>query len=75
VISGQMATTTTVVPPPLSYCRTLAAMYRRNVATNQSDVVAGNALADCENGNYGKGIATLERLVTDAKMTLPPRGY
>jgi hypothetical protein len=32
-------------------------------------------LADCENGNYGKGIATLERLVTDAKMTLPPRGY
>ncbi|HEY6717504.1 MAG TPA: OmpA family protein [Reyranella sp.] len=76
VIGGQMASTTTVgVPPPLSYCRTLAAMYRRNVATNQSDVVAGNALADCENGNYGKGIATLEKLLTDARMTLPPRGY
>jgi hypothetical protein len=75
VIGGQMATTTMVVPPPLSYCRTLAAMYRRNVATNQADVVAGNALADCENGNYGKGIPTLEKLLTDAKMTLPPRGY
>ncbi len=76
VIGGQMASTTTVgVPPPLSYCRTLAAMYRRNIANSNSDSIAGNALADCENGNYGKGIAVLERLVTDAKMTLPPRGY
>ena len=63
------------VPLPLDYCRRLAALYRRNVATNSSDVVAGNALARCEAGAYDEGVPTLERLLTNARVPLPPRGY
>jgi hypothetical protein len=75
VIGGQMATAPVAVAPPLDYCRRLAALYRRNVATNQSDVVAGNALARCEAGAFDEGIPTLERLLTNARVQLPPRGY
>jgi OmpA family len=75
VVGGQMATAPVAVPPPLDYCRRLAALYRRNVATNQSDVVAGNALARCEAGAYDEGVPTLERLLTNARIPLPPRGY
>ena len=76
VIGGQMAQAAPMaVPPPLDYCRRLAALFRRNVATNQSSVVAGNALARCEAGSYDEGIPTLERLLTDARVPLPPRGY
>jgi hypothetical protein len=74
-IAGQMATAPVAVPPPLDYCRRLAALYRRNVATNSSDVVAGNALARCEAGAYDEGVPTLERLLTNARVQLPPRGY
>jgi hypothetical protein len=75
VIGGQIATAPTAIPPQLDYCRRLAALYRRNVATNQSDVVAGNALARCEAGSYDEGIPALERLLTNARVQLPPRGY
>jgi len=75
VIGGQMATAPVAVPLPLDYCRRLAALYRRNVATNSSDVVAGNALARCEAGAYDEGVPTLERLLTNARVPLPPRGY
>ena len=76
VIGGQMAQAAPVaVPLPLDYCRRLAALYRRNVATNSSDVVAGNALARCEAGAYDEGVPTLERLLTNARVPLPPRGY
>jgi hypothetical protein len=75
VISGQVAMAPVAVPPPLDYCRRLAALWRRNVATNSSDVVPGNALARCEAGAYDEGIPTLERLLTNARVPLPPRGY
>ena len=76
VIGGQMAAAPPVaVPPPLDYCRRLARLWRTNVATNSSDAVAGNALARCEAGSYDEGIPTLERLLTNARVQLPPRGY
>jgi hypothetical protein len=58
----------------LAYCRTMSQMYRRNVAAAQADADAGNALAKCEAGDFAAGIPVLEKLLTDARMTLPKRG-
>jgi hypothetical protein len=76
VIGGQMAGAPPVaVPLPLDYCRRLSALYRRNVAQTNADAVAGAALARCEAGAYDEGIPTLERLLNNARVPLPPRGY
>jgi hypothetical protein len=76
VIGGQMAQAVPVaIPPQLSYCRALSALYRRNVAQSNADAVAGAALARCEAGAYDEGIPTLERLLNNARVPLPPRGY
>ncbi len=65
-------------PPPiatndLAYCQSLSALYRRNVSNSNSDSVAGDALAKCQAGDTATGIAVLSKLLTDAKVTLPPR--
>jgi hypothetical protein len=57
----------------LAYCRAMSALYRRNVSNSNSDAVAGDALAKCEAGQTAVGIPVLERLLTDAKVTLPKR--
>jgi len=77
VIDGGMAavTTTTVTTDPLSYCRALSALYRRNVSNSNADSQAGAALAECEAGRTDKGIPMLERILTDSKIPLPRRGY
>jgi hypothetical protein len=76
VIGGQMAQGVPVaIPPQLSYCRALSALYRRNVANSNADAIAGAALARCEAGAYDEGIPTLERLLNNARVPLPPRGY
>jgi OmpA family len=76
VIGGQMAQAVPVaVPPPLDYCRRLSALYRRNLANSNADAIAGAALARCEAGAYDEGIPTLERLLTNGRIPLPPRGY
>jgi hypothetical protein len=73
---GMAATTTTVVTTdPLSYCRALSALYRRNVGNGNADSQAGAALAECESGRTDKGIPMLERILTDAQVPLPRRGY
>ena len=71
----EIAVAGTVAAPTndLAYCRTMSAMYRRNISNSNSDSVAGDALAKCEAGQTAVGIPVLERLLTDAKMTLPPR--
>jgi hypothetical protein len=73
---GQSVTTVTyVTTDPLSYCRALSQVYRRNISNSNADAVAGAALAECEAGQTDKGIPTLERLLTDAKIPLPKRQY
>jgi len=71
VISGQMAAVP--VSNDLAYCRALSSQYRRLLGGTQSDVIAGDALARCEAGDTGYGIATLTKILTDAKVALPPR--
>ena len=57
----------------LAYCRAMSQLYRRNVSNSNSDSVAGDALAKCEAGQTSVGIPVLEKLLTDAKITLPKR--
>ena len=57
----------------LAYCRAMSQLYRRNVSNSNSDSVAGDALAKCEAGQTAGGIPVLEKLLTDAKITLPKR--
>ena len=77
MLDGGMAATTTtyVTSDPLSYCRALSALYRRNVANGNADSQAGGALAECEAGRTDKGIPMLERILTDSQIPLPQRGY
>jgi len=62
-------------PPPneLAYCQALSASYRRNVSNSNADAIAGDALAKCQAGDTKTGIPILEKLLRDAKVTLPPR--
>ena len=68
-IAGAMAAPTN----DLAYCRAMSQLYRRNVSNSNSDSVAGDALAKCEAGQTAVGIPVLEKLLTDAKVTLPKR--
>ncbi len=71
----EIAVAGTVAAPTndLAYCRAMSALYRRNISNSNSDSVAGDALAKCEAGQTAVGIPVLERLLTDAKVTLPKR--
>jgi hypothetical protein len=57
----------------MAYCAALSASYRRNVSNSNSDAIAGDAMAQCQAGNTAVGIPVLERILRDAKVTLPPR--
>jgi hypothetical protein len=67
----------------LAYCARLSDMYvryigdptgSRNMGAITPDVVGGVAVAKCRAGNPGESIPVLERLLTNAGFTLPPRG-
>ncbi len=65
-----------MAPPPtneLAYCQALSASYRRNVSNSNADAIAGDALAKCQAGDTKTGIPVLEKLLRDAKVSLPPR--
>ena len=55
----------------LEYCQHLSRLYRRNVAQSNADSVAGTALAQCEAGDFARGIPTLVRLLNDARFDFP----
>jgi hypothetical protein len=65
-----------------AYCAKLSDMYLRYVGPSPysrrmdatPDVVGGVAVAKCHEGNAAASIGVLERLLTDAGFTLPPRG-
>ena len=75
-------TTTTSSPQDLAYCAKLSELYQRYVGPNPAstgmdgvtpDVIGGEAVAKCREGDAKASIPTLERLLRDADMTLPPR--
>ncbi len=73
---------TTSSPQDLAYCAKLSQLYQRYVGADPStssmdgvtpDVAGGEAVAKCREGDAKASIPTLERLLKDADMPLPPR--
>jgi hypothetical protein len=69
-------------PQDLAYCAKLSDLYLRYVGPDPNsanmggvrpDVVGGEAVAKCREGDARASIPTLERLLRDADITLPPR--
>ena len=67
----------------LAYCARLSDMYiryigdptgSRSMGAITPDAVGGVAVAKCRAGNTAESIPVLERLLTNAGFTLPPRG-
>jgi len=55
-----------------TYCQALAKLYREvNKATASG--AAAEAMNQCNQGNTAAGIPVLEKALTDAKVSLPPR--
>ena len=66
----------------LAYCARLSQLYQRYVGADPSssslagvtpDVEGGVAVAKCREGDAKASIPTLERLLKDADIPLPPR--
>jgi hypothetical protein len=71
MVSG--ATAAAPMTNEMAYCHRLSELYRRNVTRGQADAIAGDALAKCQAGDTRTGIPILEKLLTDARVPLPPR--
>ncbi|MEI7874774.1 MAG: hypothetical protein WCK95_21780 [Alphaproteobacteria bacterium] len=80
--TGPSQKQTTSSPQDLAYCAKLSQLYQRYVGADPStssmdgvtpDVIGGEAVAKCREGDAKASIPTLERLLKDADMTLPPR--
>jgi hypothetical protein len=56
-----------------SYCEALSQSYRRMIGGGQVDAIPADAMAKCKAGDYKTGIPILEKVLKDAKVTLPPR--
>jgi len=57
----------------VSYCKQLSASVRTVTRGNAPSGATADAMAQCD-FNPGSGIPVLERVLTDAKVSLPPRG-
>jgi hypothetical protein len=61
--------------PPMNdqaYCARLAKLWRDYDRTTAQGP-GPQAIAKCDAGDYAGGIPTLEKLLTDARIPLPPR--
>jgi hypothetical protein len=54
-----------------AYCAQLARLWRNYDRTAQGPGL--QAIARCDAGDYTSGIPVLEKLLTDARIPLPPR--
>jgi hypothetical protein len=54
------------------YCQSLANLYR-SLNQQNTDANVPEAINQCNQGNTAAGIPVLEKVLTDAKVTLPPR--
>ena len=75
------AQTPTSSAADLSYCAKLSDIYRRYLGPENSghldttpNVVGGEAVAKCQQGDAAASIPVLERLLTNAGFTLPRHG-
>ena len=57
----------------VSYCKQLSGLVRTVTRGNAPSGPTADAMAQCD-FNPGSGIPVLERVLTDAKVSLPPRG-
>ena len=57
----------------VSYCQQLSGLVRTVVRGNSPSGATADAMAQCQ-FNPGAGIPVLEKVLTDAKVSLPPRG-
>ena len=80
--TGSSRQQTTSSPQDLAYCAKLSQLYQRYVGADPStssmdgvtpDVIGGEAVAKCREGDAKASIPTLERLLKDADVTLPSR--
>jgi len=61
------------------YCARLTNAYKHFVGSpdfsgeQNRDAIGGDAVAECNQGHYAKGIPVLEQKVANAKMPLPAR--
>jgi hypothetical protein len=55
------------------YCAALARKWRSYSRSGQASGPAPQAVAQCDAGNYDAGITTLETILTNDKVELPPR--
>ncbi|WP_421999344.1 hypothetical protein [Reyranella sp.] len=60
------------------WCATLAGtadyfLTRRGEGSGGANMIIVGARLDCEKGAYDRGIRTLEQLLTDKRIPLPPR--
>jgi hypothetical protein len=55
-----------------AYCQALAKLYRE-VNKGTASGAGAEAINQCNQGNTAAGIPTLEKSLTDAKVSLPPR--
>jgi hypothetical protein len=65
----------TAAAPPMNdqaYCAQLARLWRSYDRTTAQGP-GPQAIAKCDAGDYAGGIPTLEKLLTDARIQLPPR--
>jgi len=53
------------------YCYELSQLYRAYARFNTVNVAAADAMAACDKGNPTAAIATLSKILTDNKITLP----
>jgi len=53
------------------YCYELSQLYRAYARLNTVNVAAADAMAACDKGNPTAAIATLSKILTDNKITLP----
>jgi hypothetical protein len=54
------------------YCQALAETYRK-IGVANTDAAIPEAINQCNQGNTAAGIPVLEKALTDAKVSLPPR--
>ena len=57
----------------VSYCKQLSSLVRTVTRGNTPSGATADAMAQCD-FNPGSGIPVLEKVLTDAKVSLPPRG-
>jgi hypothetical protein len=55
------------------YCQELSSLWRMFARFQTANARAAAAMNECDKGNFAAGIPVLEEMLTNRKVTLPPR--